>query len=98
MRTDGSVAVVALQECHPVDPLLNASPRGGVFKPGSYAFRYIRRQILTFRNDIWRANVIYAAYDAGRMALMALRRKPTIVDSESHAVPTPTETRYYAAQ
>ncbi len=78
--TDGSMAVVALQDCHPAQPALATSSTGGSFKPGGHVFRYIRRQILTYRNDIWRANIIYASYDAGRMAFMALRRKPPIVE------------------
>lgn len=77
MHTDGSVAVVALQDCKPADPELDSNSNGGSFRPGSIAFRYIRRQILTFRNDIWRANIIYGAYDVGRMAVTTLRRKPT---------------------
>ncbi len=79
MRTDGSIAVIALQECHPVDPVdlqLDATMKGRSFKPSNYAFRFIRRQILTFRNDIFRANIIYGAYYAGRMTVLALRRSP----------------------
>jgi hypothetical protein len=74
MHTDGSVAVVTLQECQPAEPGLNSSANGGNYKPGSYTFRYLRKQILTFRNDIWRANIIYGAYDVGRMTVKALRR------------------------
>jgi hypothetical protein len=76
MHTDGLVAVVALQDCRPVDPQLEPYSDRGSFKPGNHAFRYIRRQILTFRNDIWRANIIYGVYDAGRMGLVALRHEP----------------------
>ncbi len=76
MHTDGSVAVVALQSCQPADPQLDSYPESGSYKPGNHAFRYIRKQILTFRNDIWRANIIYGIYDAGRMAVMALRHQP----------------------
>ena len=75
IHTDGSVAVVILQDCHPAEPELDSNLHGGSFKPGNHAFRYIRKQILTFRNDIWRANIIYGAYDVGRMTVVALRRK-----------------------
>ncbi len=82
MRTDGSVAVVTLQRCQPAesqfDPRFEPGSKNVSFKPGNYAFRYIRRQILTFRNDIWRANIIYGAYDAGRLTYMALRHQPMI--------------------
>ena len=76
IRTDGYVAVVQLQDCHPVVPGLSASPSTARFRPGNHVFRYIRREILTFRNDIWRANIIYGAYDLGRMAVAALRHQP----------------------
>jgi hypothetical protein len=74
MHTDGSVAVVTLQSCQAAEPGLDRNANGRSFKPGSYAFRYLRKQILTFRNDIWRANIIYGVYDVGRMTVAALRR------------------------
>lgn len=76
IHTDGSVAVIALQECRPIHPQLDSNSDGGPFKPGNHAFRYIRKQILTFRNDIWRANILYGAYDVGRMTVTALRHQP----------------------
>jgi hypothetical protein len=81
MQTDGSMAVVALQNCQPTDPQLDSNAKGGNYKPGNYAFRYTRKEILTFRNDIWRANIIYGMYDVGRMALKALRHQPGIAPS-----------------
>ena len=74
MHTDGSVAVVTLQGCQPAEPELNSNAKGGNFKPGNHTFRYLRKQILTFRSDIWRANIIYGIYDVGRMTVKALRR------------------------
>jgi hypothetical protein len=74
MHTDGSVAVVELQDCRPADPQLDSTSKKS-YRPGSYAFRYIRKQILTFKNDIFRANIIYGAYDAGRITVMALRQR-----------------------
>ena len=73
MHTDGSIAVVALQKCRPVDPQPDIPTKG--YKPGNHVFRFVRRQILTFRNDMLRANIIYGAYYAGRMTWTALRRK-----------------------
>ncbi len=78
MHTDGSVAVIALQDCHPGSLQLDPSPKGGNYKPGNIAFRYIRKEILTFKNDIFRANIIYGVYDASRMTFEALRRPPEI--------------------
>jgi hypothetical protein len=87
MRTDGEIAVVKLKDCQPAHPELDSSSTGGKFKPGNHTFRYIRRQILTFRNDIWRANIIYGIYDAGRMAVNALRH-PSALPPVSAAQPS----------
>ena len=78
MRTDGDLAIVQLKECQPVVPGLASSTAGTNFKPGNHLFRYLRRQILTFRSDIWRANIIYGAYDLGRMSFEALRHHPAL--------------------
>ena len=74
MHTDGLVAVVTLQTCKPSGPLLDSASAASRYRPGNHAFRFVRRQILTFKNDIFRANVIYAVYDGGRMTWSALRR------------------------
>ncbi len=76
VRTDGELAIVQLKPCQPVVPGLNANAAQAKFKPGNHIFRYLRRQILTFRSDIWRANIIYGAYDLGRMSFEALRHHP----------------------
>ena len=91
VRTDGSIAVVHLKECTPVNPQLSAGAGNASFKPGNHAFRYVRREILTFRNDIWRANIVYGIYDLGRMAIAAMRHPLPPVDSE--AKPTITAFR-----
>jgi hypothetical protein len=83
VRTDGSIAVVELKECEPFDPELSAGAGNATFKPGNHVFRYIRREILTFRNDIWRANIVYGIYDLGRMAIATMRHPLPPVDSEA---------------
>jgi LssY-like putative type I secretion system component LssY len=77
VRTDGELAIVQLKECQPVVPGLPSSTAGTNFKPGNHAFRYLRKQILTFRSDIWRANIIYGAYDLTRMTIETFRHHPT---------------------
>ncbi|HEY2039969.1 MAG TPA: LssY C-terminal domain-containing protein [Edaphobacter sp.] len=74
IHTDGSVAVVTLQSCQP-DSQTNLT--GSVpFKAGNHVFRFARRQILTFRSDIVRANILYSAYEGGRMMVKSLRHAP----------------------
>ncbi len=62
VRTDGKVAFVQLKDCS--EP---SQPVALKFKPGNKAFRYLRCQVLTFRSDIWRANIVYGTYDLIRM-------------------------------
>ncbi len=74
VSTDGALAVVQLKECQPMVPGLASGSASKQFKPGNHVFRYFRRQILTFRSDIWRANIIYATYDLVHMSVVAWRR------------------------
>jgi len=72
-RTDGSLYVIRLQPCS------SDSGEAGLgsahaFRPGSRVFRYLRRQILTVRSDLFRANCIYALLDLTRMTIGALRQ------------------------
>jgi hypothetical protein len=91
MHTDGSVAVVALQNCQPANPELDHKEQSGRYRPGNHVFRYIRRSILTVKNDLFRANIIYGAYDVGRMTIIALRKPPaypaTTSDTGTHKPP-----------
>jgi len=58
LRTDGSVMVLRLKACSvPSSPDLNNAPH---FRPGSKVSRYLRKEILTVRSDLLRANCIYA--------------------------------------
>ena len=59
LRTDGSVMVLRVKACGaPSDSDLN-DPR---FRPGSKFSRYLRKEILTVRSDLLRANSIYAMF------------------------------------
>ena len=78
VRTDGSLAVVTLKDCQSPTPELEAVNTHTPYKPGNKAFRYFRRQILTFRSDIWRANIIYGIYDLGHMSVTALRHHNSV--------------------
>jgi hypothetical protein len=72
-HTDGLLLVVQLKPC-----VFDSKGSGAVVPPsskhGSRAFRYLRREVLTVRSDLLRANCIYALFDLSRMTLGALRR------------------------
>lgn len=99
IHTDGSVAVVELKDCDPIEPRLDATAKAVKFKPGNYAFRYFRKEILTFRNDIWRANIIYASYDVGRLAVTSMRHRMDVqrLRETLHADTHPTGQQQAAA-
>jgi len=73
MHTDNAVAVITLKTCRPDFPQPAVESNRPVYKAGNHVFRFARRQILTFRNDIFRANIIYGSYEGTRMAIAALR-------------------------
>jgi hypothetical protein len=75
VMTDGALAVVELKDCQSPAPELAQVSKPVSYKPGNKLFRYFRRQILTFRSDIWRANIIYGAYDLGHMSFNALKHR-----------------------
>ena len=79
LRTDGSIAVVQLQDCHAAVPELESDAVPAPYKPGSAVFRYFRREVLTVRSDIWRANIIYATYDILRMGFRAWKHRTVAV-------------------
>ena len=59
LRTDGSVMVLRVKDCSaPSSPDFNTSR----FRPGSKFSRYLRKEILTVRSDLLRANSIYALF------------------------------------
>ncbi|HEY1731991.1 MAG TPA: LssY C-terminal domain-containing protein [Terriglobales bacterium] len=77
VKTDGALAVIELKNCQSPTPELAEVGSSATYKPGNKAFRYFRRQILTFRSDIWRANIIYGMYDLGHMSIAALKHRNT---------------------
>ena len=72
-RTDGTLEVIRLKPCqfdlHGAG--YSDAPRP---KPGSRAFRYTRREILTVRGDLLRANIIYSLFDVTRITVKAFRQ------------------------
>jgi hypothetical protein len=75
MRTDGSLAVVQLKGCENAvfeeqgaDAWSFASSR-----PRSKFARYVRMQVLSFKSDVVRGNIVYGMFDLTRMAIRARR-------------------------
>jgi hypothetical protein len=72
-RTDGSLTVLELKSCA-------SGTHAGAFqdssgsRPRSKVFRYIRKEVLIVRSDLWRANVLYGAFDLACITAQALHR------------------------
>lgn len=77
VTTDRNIAVVQLQECHAVVPELADVPEAAPYKPGTALFRYLRRDVLTVKSDMFRANIIYGTFDVLRMGFHAWRHHET---------------------
>jgi hypothetical protein len=73
MYTDGSLTVVQLGRCEP-PPASDAQSAPLIpIRPRSRFVRYLRTQILVYKSDVVRGNIIYGGFDLGRMGIHALR-------------------------
>jgi hypothetical protein len=74
LLTDGGLAVFRLKNCRG-DGLAADVGGAAAFKPGSKFFRYLRKEILTVRSDLLRANCIYAVFRVTVAGTNALRQR-----------------------
>src|SRR6266436_1884298 len=75
MRTDGSLAVVQLKDCeNPVFAQASNAP-AVQSRPRSKFARYLRMQVLSFRSDLIRGNIVYGGFELTRMAVRARRHR-----------------------
>lgn len=73
MQTNGDLTVVELGKCdHPATQYTRANPLIPV-RPRSRFARYLRTQVLVYKSDVFRGNIIYSAFDLTRMGIHALR-------------------------
>jgi hypothetical protein len=75
MRTDGMLTVVHLKECDRSsvrytrsDPLIPIHPR-------YRAARYLRTQVLLYKSDVVRGNILYGTFDLCRMGIRSFRHR-----------------------
>lgn len=70
-RTDGTLEIIRVKRCTSDSGELGSAAR---VKTGSWEYRYLRREILTVRSDLFRANCIYALFDLTRTTIGAVRQ------------------------
>jgi hypothetical protein len=75
MRTDGSLAVVQLKDCENAvfEQQAADAPAAAAARPHSKFARYVRMQVLSFKSDVVRGNIVYGMFDLTRMAIRARR-------------------------
>lgn len=87
MHTDGTLTVVHLKNCERpsiqytrFNPLIPIRPRSPVA-------RYLRNQVLLYKSDVIRGNIIYGTFDLCRMSIQSLRRRHSTVTEEANNLP-----------
>jgi hypothetical protein len=75
MRTDGMLTIVQLKDCNRpsieytrFNPLIPIRPRSPVV-------RYLRNEILLYKSDVIRGNILYSAFDLCRMGIHSFRHR-----------------------
>ena len=88
MHTDGNLTVVRLKTCD--RPFLDSTRDTPLIpiRPRSGFVRYFRTQVLLYKSDVTRGNIIYSSYDLARMSIHLFRhRHSTDVDNDYSDLP-----------
>jgi LssY C-terminus len=84
MRTEGNLTVVHLKSCG--GPILESSRDTPLIPihPRSRLLRYFRTQVLLYKSDVIRGNLVYSAFDLTRMSIRALRHRHGVVTEDDY--------------
>ena len=75
MHTDGDLTVVHLNTCtNPAKQYSRKTPLIPV-RPRSLFVRYLRTEVLLYKSDVIRGNIIYSAFDLSLMSIRSLRHR-----------------------
>jgi LssY C-terminus len=75
MRTDGTLTVVNLKHCNrPVVEYSHSNPLIPIH-PRSRLVRFFRTQVLLYKSDVVRGNIIYSAFDLSYRSIHAFRHR-----------------------
>jgi hypothetical protein len=73
MHSDADLTVVRLGNCERPAILFARSAPLIPIRPHSRAVRYFRTQVLVYKSDVIRGNILYGAFDLARLSIRALR-------------------------
>jgi hypothetical protein len=77
MHTDGVLSIVHMKNCEiPTTLFTRENPLIPV-RPRSRAARYLRSQVLVYKSDVIRGNILYGSFELARMGFRALWRRGT---------------------
>jgi hypothetical protein len=92
MRTDGLLTVVQLKDCN--RPAVESASTVAIpIHPHSRVVRYFRNQVLLYKSDVIRGNIIYGAFDLCRMSIHSFRhRNGGPIEDDQHSTFVSAET------
>lgn len=75
MRTDGMLTVVQLKDCNrPTIEYTRYNPLIPI-RPRSRVVRYFRNEVLLYKSDVVRGNILYSSFDLCRMGIHSFRHR-----------------------
>ena len=75
MRTDGMLTIVQLKGCkRPSVEYTRKNPLIPI-RPRSRVVRYFRNEVLLYKSDVIRGNILYSGFDLGRMGIHSFRHR-----------------------
>jgi hypothetical protein len=84
MHTDGVLSVVHLKNCEMPTTLFTRENPLIPVRPRSRAARYVRSQVLVYKSDVIRGNLLYGAFDLARMGFHAFWRRGKATEDEDN--------------
>ncbi len=75
MRTDGMLTIVQLKDCNrPSIEYTRSNPLIPI-RPRSRVVRYFRNEVLLYKSDVVRGNIVYGTFDLCRMGIHSFRHR-----------------------
>jgi hypothetical protein len=86
------LTVIQLKDCN--RPAVESASSVAIpTHPHSRVVRYFRNQVLLYKSDVIRGNIIYSAFDLCRMSVHSLRhRNGGLIEDDQHSTLVFTET------
>lgn len=84
MHTGGVLSIVHLKNCEIPTTLFTRDNPLIPIRPRSRAARYLRSQVLVYKSDVVRGNILYGAFDLARMGFRSLWHRGAAPEDENN--------------